>query len=77
MKTTQVNLKKKDFENLLFHANKQEPLGYRKHYEQYSESTAPIHLYYTTDGRHLGTYHNGKSWFFDEIYNSLKTKEQA
>jgi hypothetical protein len=72
MKITQVNLKKKDFENLLFHANKQEPLGYRKHYEQYGESIAPIHLYYTTDGRHLGTYHNGKSWFFDEIYNSLK-----
>jgi len=72
MTVTHVNLKKKDFENLLFHANKKEPLGYCKHYEQYGESNAPIHLYYTTDGRHLGTYHNGKSWFFNEIYNSLK-----
>jgi hypothetical protein len=72
MTVTHVNLKKKDFENLLFHANKKEPLGYCKHFEKYSESTAPIHLYYTTDGRHLGTYHNGKSWFFNEIYNSLK-----
>lgn len=75
MQVTHVNLKKKDLENFLFHANGQEPLGYCKHIEQYGESTKPVHLYYDKHGRHLGTYHDGKSWFFNEIYESLKTKE--
>jgi hypothetical protein len=75
MQVTHVNLKKKDLENFLFHANGQEPLGYCKHIEQYGESTKPVHLYYDKHGRHLGTYHDGKSWFFNEVYESLKTKE--
>lgn len=77
MSVTHVNLKKKDLENLLFNANGKIALGYCKHYEQNwgCGSEKPIHLYYDKFGRHLGTYHDGNSWFFNEVYESLKSDE--
>lgn len=73
MKTTKYNMTKKAFEAFLYNINANQPLGYWKTTEH--ENPSFIHLYYDRKERHLGTWHSGKCWTFDEVTDDLMTKE--
>lgn len=78
MSTTKYkNMSKKAFEALLYNINANQPLGYRKHFERDwgCGSDKPIHLYYDRKDRHLGTWHDGDCWTFNEAVNDLMMKE--
>jgi hypothetical protein len=72
--TKYKNMTKKAFEALLYNINANQPLGYRTTVEDF-ENPSKIHLYYDRKNRHLGTWHKGDAWTFNDVTDDLMMKE--
>jgi hypothetical protein len=73
---TRYRMTKKDFENFLWGLNFKEPIGHRITTEDF-ENPTKIHLYYTTEGKHFGTWHQGVCWIFNSVVYELRSKENV
>lgn len=68
MKATHLGkIKKGDFEAKLFLFNGKEVMDYAKHqeFDHVENKTTTIHCYYNGFG-HIGSWSNGKGWYFQD-----------
>jgi len=73
---TRYRMTKKDFEHFLWGLNFKEPLGHRVTVEDF-DNPSKIHLYYESNGKHFGTWHQGVCWIFNDVLATLRSKENV